>query len=297
MRADIQTHPRLGPGHGVIRLAGPEASGPAWFQLRRSQGKEVWLGTGGWQATEHRFDTAAVAEDGAATLSVGPDVVDAILDAMAGKSMFQISGEVGAEKFQATLTVGGLLGSSARGPERPVAPPLPPEPEPPPAPDPVALQVETRHVTSRPEPQNGNPWINWGLALLVLGWAGGGGYWTFGRDHSSPPPTAVEAPQDVRAEVKAFLDGGPTPADARAKGDELAKAGRLDGALLVYRFAAEKGDPLAALALARMYDPATFSKETSPLPAADAETAQRWYEAAAGAGSTEARARLEEMRK
>ena len=37
-----------------------------------------------------------------------------------------------------------------------------------------------------------------------------------------------------------------------------------------------------------MYDPATYSKETSPLPAANPEQAAQWYKRAAEAGNAEA---------
>jgi TPR repeat protein len=48
----------------------------------------------------------------------------------------------------------------------------------------------------------------------------------------------------------------------------------------------------ASVALATMYDPATYNTQTSPLPAANPAEAARWYEPAAQAGQAEAQYRL-----
>ncbi|WP_417792881.1 tetratricopeptide repeat protein [Terasakiella pusilla] len=109
----------------------------------------------------------------------------------------------------------------------------------------------------------------------------------------SLPPAAPTAPTlTTRQIVQDFLATNPDAPALLAKAEEMKTEGRLDGAMLLYRQAAGKGDAKAALLLARMYDPKYFSKETSPLPNADAETAAYWYEGPAKNGDVEAQREL-----
>ncbi|WP_417788843.1 tetratricopeptide repeat protein [Terasakiella pusilla] len=109
----------------------------------------------------------------------------------------------------------------------------------------------------------------------------------------SLPPAAPTAPTlTTRQIVQDFLATNPDTPALLAKAEEMKAEGRLDGAMLLYRQAAGKGDAKAALLLARMYDPKYFSKETSPLPNADAETAAYWYEGPAKNGDVEAQREL-----
>ncbi len=300
MRADITTHPRLGPGHGQITL-GTGVTAPTAIAIERNQSSSRWLGPNGWQAHEHAFtvglDPEVGVEAGQTVLTVGPAIVEPLLEAQATAAAFRlyIHGET---KSATTLSVRGLLGSRARAAE-------PPPPPPPPIEEPIVEPVREElkvALTDPPQPTRDDPKRpNVGLiaagVVLALAMAGGAAWFVLNKNADSPTQTAAApppapAPQDIRAEVRTYLERTPPAADARAKGDELAKGGKLDGALLVYRYAAEKGDGGAALALARMYDPATFSPQTSPLPGPNADTAKRWYEAAAGAGSVPAQRRL-----
>jgi hypothetical protein len=324
LRADISSHPRLGPGHGRIRLPpGSTLDGVYGLAIRRNQGSHTWLGPAGWQTAEHAFalepggvfdlDGAADGDTGAPVLAVGPVIVDPLLEAQAGGAAFALlltgSGSPSAATLaMGTLAVRGLLGSAARGttrPQPPPPPPPPPAPPPPPVvedaappPEPVAgLMAGDRPGTPAAPPRRWPAGLVAAMAVVVLAIAGGTAWWFMRPD--APPaaaPVAASVPaQDVRTIVLVFLEGSPTPEAARVKGDELAGRGQLDGALLLYRNAADRGDGAAAFALARMYDPATFSPKTSPLPAANAGTARRWYETAAATGHAEARKRLNEM--
>lgn len=108
-----------------------------------------------------------------------------------------------------------------------------------------------------------------------------------------PPAAAPAAPNlATRDIVRDFLATNPTPEATLAKAQELAGESRLDGAMLLYRNAAGKGNPDAAMALAQLYDPAYFSKDTSPLPNADPETAAYWYEGPAKDGNAAAQRNL-----
>ena len=82
------------------------------------------------------------------------------------------------------------------------------------------------------------------------------------------------------------------PEAANATARQLAERGKSDLALLVHQHAARAGYTDSHLAVARMYDPDTWSAQSSPLPQPDAETAGYWYEPAARAGNLEAQRQL-----
>ena len=78
-----------------------------------------------------------------------------------------------------------------------------------------------------------------------------------------------------------------------AKVAQLASARKLlDGQFLLLRYAAEQGDIAAARDIGRMYDPATFSKDSSPLPEPNPVEAARWLKQAAQKGDAEAQYRF-----
>jgi len=211
-----------------------------------------------------------------------------------------------------------LLGIALRVPSTPpkgwgMAPAAPAvEPPPPPAPEPVAtpvapapeLVVEPRQPPPAPPPIGRKGGAPLGLILgvvVLLALAGGGAWWWFNRPapqvaETTPPPAAPPPPQqaaarDLEAARKA-LAANPAPADALALGREHLAAKDLDGAFLLFRAAGDKGNAEAAVIVGGFYDPATWTKETSPLPAANADQAASWYRRAAEAGDAEAQYRL-----
>lgn len=129
------------------------------------------------------------------------------------------------------------------------------------------------------------PWLAAALVLLIavaVGW-----YLTQDRKSSGAANT-----EPTLATIRAELARNPEPADARARADALAKEGKLlDGQFLLYKYAGEQGDRDAARILGGFYDPATWSKETSPLPAPNPLEAARWLKQAAEAGDAEAQYR------
>lgn len=89
-----------------------------------------------------------------------------------------------------------------------------------------------------------------------------------------------------------LVAGNPEPAAAKAEADKLAgKGALLDCQFLLYRYAADKGDNGAARVLGTFYDPDTWSKEKSPLPAPNPTEAARWHKQAAEAGDPESQYR------
>jgi TPR repeat protein len=112
---------------------------------------------------------------------------------------------------------------------------------------------------------------------------------------SVPPPAApATAPAATVArvfnedELRKFLGANPAAPAANDEGQAYLQAGHPDLALLIYRYAQRKGDPAAAKAIGRMYDPTTYSKTTSAFDTPDADQAATYYEQAAKAGDVEA---------
>jgi TPR repeat protein len=92
--------------------------------------------------------------------------------------------------------------------------------------------------------------------------------------------------------VRKFLAGNPEPAAARAKAEALAaKGAQLDSQFLLVKYAAERGDKVAARMMGTFYDPQTWTKEKSPLPAPNPLEAARWHKIAAEAGDAESQYR------
>jgi hypothetical protein len=89
-------------------------------------------------------------------------------------------------------------------------------------------------------------------------------------------------------DVRRFLAPNPGPAASVTEAEAYARAGHPDLALLIYRHADRQGNPVAAKAIGRMYDPATYNRETSPFPAPDADQAAEYYHRATEAGDVEA---------
>ena len=98
-------------------------------------------------------------------------------------------------------------------------------------------------------------------------------------------PTTLEG-------ARRFLAGDPGADESFGMAEKFRAAKSIDGEFLLLRNAANKGSAPAALALGQMYDPATYSPETSPLPAPNPEQAVEWYRQAAEAGIAEAQYRL-----
>jgi hypothetical protein len=189
-------------------------------------------------------------------------------------------------------------------PKGPVSAPMPlpepqPAPVPPPAPEPVwapepvieAAPVEVPPVMVVEPPavavvpaSTSRKWLLPVIVLLALV-AGVAGYFLV-------PGGAPSVTADSLDSVRKYIAGNPEPAAARLKADELSKAGKLlDGQFLLYKYAGEKGDRDAARAMGSFYDPDTWTKDKSPLPAPNPTEAARWHKQAAEAGDAEAQYR------
>ena len=172
-------------------------------------------------------------------------------------------------------------------------PPSTPEPESekPSEPAPEALRPEV--VVSPPpviEPKPRKPW----LALAAgTGVAGRCGCMVVPEPRSAGSVAGRPAQfRCVAGRHPAFPRGQSRPAAAREKGEALAADGKLlDGQFLLFKYAAERGDAKAARALGAFYDPHTWAKDKSPLPAPNPLEAARWHKMAAEAGDAESQYR------
>jgi len=156
------------------------------------------------------------------------------------------------------------------------------------------------------------------LAIVaLLGW-----YLLSPSERSEPAPAGSPAAQGPGLGSMGAADSSAsTPAGENARGDlaraiieELRSQGRVDldqvyeraerfrsvgmlaDAYLLYFFGARQGHTQSALALGRMYDPKTFSREASILEEPDTTQAHKWYYAAARAGDAAAKRHLADLR-
>ena len=143
------------------------------------------------------------------------------------------------------------------------------------------------------QPARGRLIVLAGMGALLL--AGAAGAWFFkDRWFAHEAPVAAVQPEvpTTLEGARQFLARDPGADESFGMAERFRDAKSLDGEFLLLRNAANKGNAPAALALGQMYDPATFSPETSPLPAPNPEQAAEWYRQAAEAGIAEAQYRL-----
>lgn len=316
IKADLSADRERGAGCGQLRIAGlGELSGPIDFSLMRNQGTQPYLGTGRvWQASESWHSAGEVTRDGdGVVISVGPDIVDAIVGQPANVS-YRLTVAAGAKKEATTLKVHRpLLGSSAAAPD-----------------ESVTLEQQQREEEARraredeqrraalaaedearrrqeetavaPEPESEDPghrrrWPMIAALVVLLALIGGGaGAWFgcliegFGPPSCRAPASAEiavvdpmpEPPVEETLSCAGLTDGGACLAVAQ----RALERKQLEPARQLLQQAASLGSVEANLVIARMYDPETWSAESSPVAAANWETAVFWYEKAARQGDS-----------
>jgi hypothetical protein len=95
---------------------------------------------------------------------------------------------------------------------------------------------------------------------------------------TSPPTPSAGG---TREQVAAFVKTQPPSVAAFAEAERLAKAGTVDGAFLLYRYAADKGHTPSMIAIGKMYDPTIGDAAAQKFVRPSAETAAGWYKRAA----------------
>lgn len=311
VRATVLPQPE--PGHAVLRLTELDASPEGLtLSIQRQQGPDSHLADDGWRRTETWLQPARVERPvgkgkGALDFHLGPE----ICDRLAGIATVRLRikepdiGVVGTTvvAWPSMLTSGAIDKGNRSADDvvrlrqpRPETPPPPVPPFEPPKPAPE-LRAE-REPMFEPEPRSGL--VGWLIAAAVLVLLAGGGYWFYDNYFvkrwpealatTQPAPTAsAEAPRkSVRDVVAEYLATKPTPEAMLAKGKELATAGELGAAFLVWRRAAEAGNVQAQLEIGGFFDPLNPPRGGF---APDGVRAADWYERAALAGLPEAQRR------
>lgn len=298
------------PGQAQLRLHGitPEA-GRLRLQIRRNQGPDTYLGGNGrWQSTPDFWFTIAPADrkpsaDGI-DIAIGSEIVDPIVASLAGNA-FQVTIETPAGALSASLVIPQqpvLLASGAVGaPQRPAPEPaLPPPPEPipaPPTPPPTLKADPDRAPIERSS--GGRFGLIVVVILVILALAIGGYFFRdklFGGAEEPQQQPAVPAQSELE-QIKTFLTQNPNAPERLAKARETLAACQFNWASTLYRDLGQAGDPEAALAMGRIYDPSdpVCPKIGAPERSLSSDTAEFWYRKAIAAKSVEAERRLGAM--
>jgi hypothetical protein len=313
MRATVL--PQAEPGYATLRITDLDAPPEGLtISIQRQQGPDSHLADDGWRRTEAWLQPERVVRlKGNLEFQLGPE----ICDRLAGIATVRLRvkepdiGVVGATvvAWPQMLTSGAIdpLSRShddtvrlrGRQPEPPPpAPPFEPPPEPTPMPE---LRAEREPLPVAAEGSGRAKWMI--AAVIVLLLAGGGylAYTNFIEQHDevvastapaaaasapSPSATAAAPSKSVREIAAEYFATNPTPDAMLAKGKELAQAGDLRSAFLVWRRAAEAGNAPAQVELAAFYDPLVSPPKGGFTP--DGAHAADWYERAALAGNAEA---------
>ncbi len=318
VRASVVALPE--PGHAVLRVSELDAAPEGLaLSIQRQQGPDIHLADDGWRRTEAWLIPAEVERRGdILEFHLGPE----ICDRLAGIATIRLRvkepdiGVVGTTVVAwPTMLTSGAAGSSGtyddtvrlRRMQQP-APVVAPEPEPEPLPPPFeppkpALELRAARDPAPVPPRSGIP--GWAIVLILLLIAGGAGYgyYYYFKLHpqdvvatappptTTPPPATAEPPKkSVRDTIADYLATKPAPEAVLAKGREALKAGDMPAAFLLFRRAAEIGNPAAQLELGTFYDPLTQPARGGFT--AEGARAADWYERAALAGVAEAQRKL-----
>ncbi|MDI1288010.1 MAG: tetratricopeptide repeat protein [Reyranella sp.] len=317
VRASIVALPE--PGHAVLRVSELDAAPEGLaLSIQRQQGPDIHLADDGWRRTEAWLIPAQVGRKGdVLEFHLGPE----ICDRLAGIATIRLRvkepdiGVVGTTVVAwPTMLTSGAAGSSGtyddtvrlqrmQQPSPAAAPEPEPEPlplpfEPPPPKSPELRAARDLAPVSR---RSGIPsWAIVLILLLIVGGAGYGYYYYFELHPQdvvatapppAPPATPGEPPRkSVRDTIADYLATKPTPEAVLAKGREALKAGDMPAAFLLFRGAAESGNPAAQLELGTFYDPLTQPARGGFAP--EGARAADWYERAALAGVAEAQRKL-----
>lgn len=159
----------------------------------------------------------------------------------------------------------------------------------------LAEELQPRPAETEPPVAPGRSrWPLIAVAVALLGAAGGAGAWYgcaipgFGpaRCQGAPPTPAASPAPTALPETCTGLDA----AACYQAGQQALQQSKLEPARQLLQQASRLGSAGGSLALARMYDPDTWSAAASPVAKPDWETAVFWYEKAAAQGDATAKA-------
>lgn len=310
IRIELNADKERGPGHGILRIEGiAPVEPPVDLALERNQSNERFLRRGGiWQAAEAWFTLDDVGrDDDAVLIPVGPEFIDPIVSQPPSVA-YRLTLATATTRRAAVMTVNrGLLGSGASAT---------------PPPD-VASEQEVEAARRREDerrradedarrraeaeaaataataavqpiepavvrleaPPRRWPLFAAGAAGLVAIGAGAAWYGCLIPGFGAAHCTAAMVTAEVTMQPPASLSCTGLAADACYEVAKQAVAGKdLELRRQLCQQAAQLGSVEANICMARMYDPATWSRADSPAAEADWETAAYWYEKAAKLG-------------
>jgi hypothetical protein len=299
------------PGRAQLRLHGLALeAGNLRIQIRRNQGPDYYLGDAGrWQSTPDFWFTIASADRTPSTdgidIAIGPEIVDPVAASLGGNA-FQVTIEISTGTTSAPLVIPQhpiLLASGAAGaPQRPAPEPTPPPPPPEPISAPATPSSSLKADPDR-APIERSSGVRFGLIvvviLVILALAIGGYFFRdklFGGAEEPPQQPAAPAQSELE-QIKTFLTQYPNAPERLAKARETLAACQFNWASTLYRDLGQAGDPEAALAMGRIYDPSdpVCPKIGAPERSLSSDTAEFWYRKAVSTKSVEAERRLGAM--
>ena len=291
IRASVESLPE--PGYAILRISDLDAAPEGLaISIQRQQGPDSHLADDGWRRTEAWLLPERVERKrDAMEFHLGPEICDrlagiatvrlrvqepdigviattviawpSMLTSGAARSVEPALRRHGASAPRRSASAGARARTGA-GAGTAAAPLPPPRPE---------LRA-SRALDPGPPRRSGA--AGWLIAALVLVAIAGGGYYAYTTYfHKEAEPAVAAAPsatpatapapvpntgaarKSVRETVDEYLATKPTPEAMLAKARDYAKADDMAAAFLVFRRAAETGNPAAQLELATFYDPLT----------------------------------------
>ncbi|MBR9971143.1 hypothetical protein [Magnetospirillum sulfuroxidans] len=307
------------PGQASVKIVGLGAISPGAGQMRLTRiNSKTSLGADrAWHGEEQWLPLPDLFAEGSALLGrVGPELVDPL--ALLGPSdIVGMAVRIDGRTEEGRIKTDKLYGSHLHGAAATVIAPPPPEPEPTPEPEPepepepvpvpeMPILTAERPVPSAEPAPNSMVLPLVGVLMVILVLAGGiAAYFLLFSADDQPvaqettpietkQPDGAVAPSEIntREDLAKYIQATPEPDKAYQTALKLTERGKLDFAMLLHQHAARGGNMDAAMAVAHMYDPESWSPQTSPMPQADAETAAYWYEPPAQSGNVEAQRQL-----
>jgi hypothetical protein len=298
VRVEAEQQLEDGPGWYRLTIHGLEThAGGLELMIRRPGASQVYLGEHGWQDGEAWLQLPAEPDGDALRVRLGPPHTLRLAKATTLELRVRRPGQPDSRTRlgwpRIVLQAENDSAPAADAPAEPaIAPPAAPVSPLLPAHRAVIstpLTADARAPASRVRNMPVTTWAGFGivavlvgavLLTLLLSWQSDPG--------STPTPARVFSEEAVRTFIAADPDGPSAVTEASL----YAAAGHPDLALLLYRHAARRGEPKAALAIGRRDDPEGFDPARSPFATPDPDQAARFYEQAAGTGDAEAQLRL-----
>lgn len=297
LRVEAEQRAEDGPGWCRLTIHGLEThSGAVELMIRRPGASRNYLGPQGWQDSETWLELPATAVGGASLVQFGPPHTLRLANATTVELRVR---RPGGSDGRTRLAWPRIVLPAENDAAEPVFSPPASAPRPvaeeseAEAPRPVELRAPRVGATTAPPRSALSIWAKLVIAFVLLLIAVSAFQlleWGLGEPEAIEP--ASTARSFTEEAVRAFLAAEPDGPSATAEAALYAAAGHPELALLLYRHAARRGEPKAALAIGRMYDPEGFDPSRSAFAAPDADQAASFYEQAAEKGDAEAQFRL-----